>query len=197
MRIVGRVVGLLVIVALLLGCGGNNSATGGEVGLDLQAAPWQAGETANYRWLDRDGNEIGTAQVSFTEQEGAWVISQTDTIGNAQQVAEVRIDAQTLEPLGEHKTIQAANTQIEINTTYQDDKVDIQAIVNGEEQSASMNVPANALDNDQLLMTLRALPFAEGYEKKYTILVTQSALAVDLTVYRAGAGAGRGARRRV
>ncbi|NLG51579.1 MAG: DUF3108 domain-containing protein [Chloroflexi bacterium] len=180
MRIVGRIAGLLVVVALLLGCRG--AASGNGATLELGAAPWQAGDTANYVWLDQSGTEVGTAQVSFAEQEGAWVISQTDNIGTAQQVAEVRVDAETLEPLGEHKTIQAPNTEIEINTTYQDNEVDIQAIVNGEEQSASMDVPEGALDNDQLLMTLRALPFAEGYEAQVPVLVTQSALKVDLTV---------------
>jgi hypothetical protein len=53
--------------------------------------------------------------------------------------------------------------------------------VDGNSRSASLDVPANAVDNDQLLMTLRALPFAEGYAVDYVVVVAQNALKVDTT----------------
>jgi hypothetical protein len=42
-------------------------------------------------------------------------------------------------------------------------------------------VPENAVDNDQLLMTLRALPFSEGYITNYVIVNTINATKVNGT----------------
>jgi uncharacterized protein (DUF302 family) len=46
----------------------------------------------------------------------------------------------------------------------------------------AIDVPPNAIENDQLLMTLRALPFAEGYEGKLTTVVGQNVAKIDTTV---------------
>ena len=53
-----------------------------------------------------------------------------------------------------------------------------------------MDVPANILDNDQLLMTLRALPFAEGYEGSYVNVVGQNAAQIADNHPGSGQGAG-------
>jgi hypothetical protein len=60
--------------------------------------------------------------------------------------------------------------------------LDITATVNGKTTTASIDVPSNALDNDQLLMTLRALPFAQGYAADYVTVVAQNALRVNTTI---------------
>jgi hypothetical protein len=181
MRTLARAAWLLATITVVLACGTRPAPTREGSPLGLDAAPWEDGSTASYVWLDKNGTEIGTSEIAFARQDEAWVITQADKIGNLNQIAEVSVSAKTLEPLGEKKTIQAPNTDIKLTTTYRDGKVDIKADVNGKAQNASMNAPANAVDNDQLLMTLRALPFAEGYKASYAILVTQNALKVDLT----------------
>lgn len=171
---------LAALFALLVGC----SAAGGgsTVGLSLGSAPWNDGDKVRYDWVDKSGTQIGTGEFGFTKDGDVWVLSWADRVGALDQVAKVRIDSETLKPLGEEKTIKAEGTDAKIDTTYHDGKLDIKAVVNGENKSAAVDVPANAIDNDQLLMTLRALKFADGYEGKCVIVVGQSAAKVDTTV---------------
>ena len=45
-----------------------------------------------------------------------------------------------------------------------------------------IDVPANAIENDQLLMTLRALPFADGYQTRFVTVVGQSVAKIDTSI---------------
>jgi hypothetical protein len=87
----------------------------------------------------------------------------------------------TLEPVGEQKTITSPGNDIQLTSTYGEGKVDISAVVNGTTKTASVDVPENAIDNDQLLETLRALPFSEGYKVSYVIVNTMTATKIDGT----------------
>lgn len=153
-----------------------------EPGLGLQPAPWADGETSAYDVLSAAGSKIGTTQIGFEAAAGAWVIHESDQIVDLDQRWTIRVDAGTLRPLGQEKTIHTSATDATISTTYESGRLSIRAVVKGEQRSASLDVPSNSIDNDQLLMTLRALPFAEGYEVRYTTVVAQNALKVDTTV---------------
>ena len=195
-----RVVTLLLIIALVpvgaAACGsgpepattpGTAPATVGTTatqdgGLGLLPAPWQDGETADYDVLSASGNKIGTSQIAIAAQGDAWAVFESDKIVDLDQSWTIRIDAKTLRPLGQEKTIHTSATDATISTTYDGGKLSIKAVVKGEQRSASLDVPSNSIDNDQLLVTLRALPFAEGYEAKYTTVVAQNALKVGTTV---------------
>jgi hypothetical protein len=181
-------VGCLVAVALVLsGCGAAPTPTVGVSALGFGAAPWQNGSTADYHWQDdSSGVEIGTSHYSFGLDLGVWTITEKDTISGLDQLIEMRIDAASLAPLGETKVITTASSTVDLATTYENSKLSITAVVNGQTQSASLAVPANAVDNDQLLMTLRALPFGEGVKASYVVLVAQNALKVDTTVQVVG-----------
>ena len=48
--------------------------------------------------------------------------------------------------------------------------------------TASMDAPSDSLDNDQLLGTLRALRFADGYDGKYVNLFTSTARSLPTTI---------------
>lgn len=159
------------------------AATQASTGLGLDAAPWQNGSTASYEWFnDKSGAQIGTSQYSFALKNNVWTISGQDKIGELNQTVEMMVNAQTLEPIGEKKTIKSPSTNADITTTYKDGKLDISAVVNGKTSSASIDVPTNAIDNDQLLMSLQALPFAKGYKANYVVIVAQNALKVNTTV---------------
>jgi hypothetical protein len=158
-------------------------ATASSAGLGLEPAPWQDGTTVNYQWLDdASGAQIGTSEFSFFRTDGEWTVTEVDTIGDLDQTIEMRANADTLEPLGEKKTITTSSTNAEITTTYEDGTLSITAVVNGKTTSASIDVPSNAIDNDQFLMTLRALPFAEGYGTSYVVIVAQNALKVNTSI---------------
>jgi hypothetical protein len=190
---------LLAIAVLISGCGGAATPTGtsiastrststatapaGAGAMGLEGAPWQNGNTASYEWVDdASGSQLGTSQFTFASENNEWIITEDDRIGELDQRIEMRINLETLEPLGETKTIKTSTTSAEITTVYQGGKLDITAVVDGKTTTASIDVPANAIDNDQFLMTLRALPFAEGYTADYVVVVAQNALKVDTTI---------------
>jgi hypothetical protein len=152
-------------------------------GIGFAVAPWKDGEVASYDWQDKKGNKVGTSELSYQKDGNAWVLSAVDAFpGQVDQTAKVRVDAGTLAPLGEEKTIKASGTDATINTTYQNGKLDIKAKANGKDQAATVDVPANAIDNDQLLATLRALPFAANYELKTVIVNGANATKVNATL---------------
>ncbi|NLF03121.1 MAG: DUF3108 domain-containing protein [Anaerolineales bacterium] len=168
---------LMGLVVLLGGC----AQAGGE-GLGLGSAPWQDGRTVRYQWLDETDSEIGTSVISYTREGDVWVIAQSDQISGLDQTFEVRVAADTLAPVSEQKQVKTADTEFELTTRYEGGKLEIKAVVNGEDRTASVDVPANALDNDQLLVSLEALPFAEGYKGEVVVVVAQNALKVPMEV---------------
>jgi hypothetical protein len=193
-------IGILLSLALLTSaCGSAASATGtrtpaaastgtpaatqASAGLGLNAAPWQNGSGASYEWFDdKSGAQIGTSQYSFALKNNVWTISEQEKIGEVNQTIEMMVNDKTLEPVGEKKTIKTSNTTADITTSYKNGKLDISAVVNGKTSNASIDVPSNAIDNDQFLMSLRALPFAQGYKADYVVIVAQNALKVNTTV---------------
>ncbi len=175
--------GLFLALALLLGgCAiGNSPPT--TPGLGLDPAPWKAGDRLAYNVIDDKTSAVtGTIDLSFSQEGDAWVISETDRIADAEQQLAMRVSSTALAPLGEMKTIRFATTTAALSTTYAAGKVAIDINVNGTPDSTSLTVPSNAIDSDQLLMTLRALPFAQGYTTKYVVIVPQNAQKVNLSV---------------
>jgi hypothetical protein len=184
MKTIAYILALLCLVALavlLAACGGTAVPTQTVPDLGLEPAPWANGSTAAYQWLDTSGL-IGTSEYTFTLAADVWTITDRDLIGQLDQTIAMSVSATTLAPLGEKKSIHTSDSDVLLTTSYSNGKLNITADVNGQTQTASLDVPANSLDNDQLLMTLRALPFAQGYTTHYVIVVAQNALKVDTTV---------------
>ena len=173
-----RAAACLILVLALVGC-----ASQPGPGLALGEAPWRDGDKATYDWLDKSGNKIGTEELGFARDGSAWVLTSADRIGEAlDQSARVRVDATSLKPLGGEKRVKTKDTEATVKTSYHGGKADIEAIVNGANRSATMDVPSDSLDNDQLLATLRALKFADGYAGKYVNVVPSSALKINATI---------------
>jgi hypothetical protein len=180
-----RIFALFLIIALIFisACSSTSSTPPTATGLDLAPAPWSNGETDIYNWLDDASlSQIGTSTITITQQSTNWLIKEVDSIGQEAQTIEMTIATDTLEPVGEQKTIKTSTNDIQLTSVYSNGKVDITAIVNGTTQKASMDVPSNAVDNDQLLMTLRALPFSEGYSVTYVIASTMNATKTNGTI---------------
>lgn len=169
-------IALAALAVVVAACGSSAPA------LTLGAAPWKDGEKTLYDIVDKSGKKLGTSEFSFAKDGDAWLLTATDKAGQLDQTAKVRIDGSTLKPLGKEKTIKNASTDATLSITYSAGKVQIKAVVNGKDQSASIDFPANALENDQLLMTLRALPLAEGYQCLVVDVVPDTAAKVNTTV---------------
>ncbi len=177
-----RIVWVAMMLALALLAGACSAGAGKAAPLSLGTAPWQDGELLVYDIIDRQGNTLGTSTFGFAREGDAWLLTAADKAGQLDQVSKVRIDAATLKPLDKEKTVKNASTDATLNITYAEGKVQIAALVNGKEQNVSIDLPEHALENDQLLMTLRAMPFAEGYEGSLVDIVPDTASKVSLTV---------------
>jgi hypothetical protein len=175
-------ISLIIVLLFISACSSSTPTTAPASGLGLASAPWSNGESTNYDWLDdASGNNIGTSTITISLQTTNWYIKEVDTIGQTNQTIEMTIMVGTLEPVGEQKTITSPGNDIQLTSTYGEGKVDISAVVNGTTKTASVDVPENAIDNDQLLETLRALPFSEGYKVSYVIVNTMTATKIDGT----------------
>lgn len=139
--------------------------------------PWSDGEVTTYVITDRDNNEVGTAQMRASLSEGAWLLEQSVEAGATTDRVEFRAQADNLKPISEHRVITTNGQEIVIDTTYSGNKLSITAQTPDRgEQSAEIDVPADAYDNDQALYLWRTLPYAEGYEAAYTNIVAANAL---------------------
>lgn len=163
---------------------GSPSATQAAGALPIASVPWTDGEKDSYQWLEKSGKQIGTEQVSLTKAGDVWTQEVVDDISGTKQDAKVRVDAKTLQPLGEDKTISSSQGNVELHTEYKDGKITATAVVNGENKQGSTDLPADYIDNDQLLMTLRGIDFKQGQEVKFTLVVgaTLQKLATTVTV---------------
>lgn len=145
--------------------------------------PWTNGEKESYQWLDdKTGSQIGTEQVSFTKSGDVWTQEVTDDISGAKQDAKVQVDAKTLQALGEDKTITSSQGNAEIHTEYKDGKLTVSVTASDQTNHGSTDVPADYIDNDQLLMTLRGLDFQQGKQVKFTLVVAGTLQKVATTV---------------
>ena len=172
----------MAVLILLVLCLGVGCARPSAPPLALNPAPWQSGERLSYDWVNRNGEGIGTTEIAVAQEGEAWTITWADKVTGLDQTFTIRIRTDNLRPLGETKTVKAANTDATISTTYSGNKLQIEAVVNGQSRSASVDVPENALDNDQLLMTLRAAPFAEGYSAGLVTVVSANASRLNTTI---------------
>jgi hypothetical protein len=173
----GTLIVLVILAVVAAACSGANAPA-----LTLGAAPWQDGEKAVYDIVDTNGSKLGTSEFSFARDGDAWLLTTTTKTGQVEEAAKVRLDGATLRPLGKEKTIKNAGTDATLSITYSTGKVQMKAVVNGKEQNVAVGIPANVLENDQLLMTLRAIPFAAGYQGSLVTFVPESAAKVKTTV---------------
>jgi hypothetical protein len=155
-------ISLLLVLLFTSACSSAPTSSPPATGLGLAPTPWSNGETTDYEWLDdASGSQIGTSTITITQQTPNWIITEVDSIGQENQTIQMTINIETLKPVGEQKNITAD--------------------VNGTQKTASVDVPQNAVDNDQLLMTLRSLPFSEGYNATYVIVNTMNATLTNGT----------------
>ncbi len=182
---------LLILVSLIISaCGGSAAtpassvtATGGTAtGLSLAAAPWSATDRELFQQQGADGASVGTIEYTMANDGTNWVIREKDVVGQATIDGKMVIAGDTLKPISEDRSIKSTDSNVQLQTQYASGKLNITATVNGEKKTASVDVPADALDNDQLLTTLRALDLKEGLEETFTLVVSASAQVLPATV---------------
>lgn len=175
---------LLVILAALLvaGCGASATATPTAAPAPTgPAAPWGAGDRAEYS-IESNGTALGSLVFTTERKDDGHVIKTETSAGAVTDVSNVRVD-KDLKPIGNTRQVTGAGkADFTLMTVYDKGKLSIQAKTADGDKTATINVPADSWDNDQSLVSIRALPLADGYSFTYTNVVGASAAVVKTTI---------------
>ena len=170
---------LICLALLVVGCG----ATATPTPPAKASYPWGAGDRAEYT-IEGNGQPIGSLVFTTAAKETGYVLTTETTIGAIKDVSNVRVD-NDLKPIGATRQLTGAGqSDFTLMTIYDKGKLTIQAKTSTGDKSASVDVPADAWDNDQLLMSIRSLPLTDTYAYTLTNVVGANASMVktQLTV---------------
>ncbi|MCC7353098.1 MAG: DUF3108 domain-containing protein [Anaerolineae bacterium] len=161
---------LLTVTILLAAC--SKPATG----LTLKA-PWGNDPEHNEYVITRaaDGKEVGSATIDIRREGNAYVLDQRFTLGIMDDKIVMRVRADNLRPLSGTREIIGTANDFSLVTTYSDGKMTVKAKTKEGDKAATINVPADSLDNDSALMVFRGIPWAEGWEGTFTNVVAANA----------------------
>jgi hypothetical protein len=163
---------------LLAACSSGSNGPTSDV---FSSAPWRDGEVLNYVVRDNDNNNLGRDTLSV-EINGA-TTTVTQLFANSERRDESAVDVNTADfkPLKGHREIVTPAETDVLDWEYTEDGV---LIRHNEDRQTGLSVPEHSYDNDTSLFLWRTLPFAEGYEARYTTIITnfRSRQTVELRV---------------
>lgn len=158
----------LIVLLLTTAC----QVAGGEP-LPL-TVPWGDQEEAVYSIRDQQGNEVGTGIWAIRRTEEGYEIHATFALGKVKDDISLIVRASDLKPIHGKRALTGTTNDFTLNTTYTDGALHISAQTKDGERSANLRLPVDAYDNDQLLVTLRALPYSDDYVARFTTIVPAS-----------------------
>lgn len=161
---------LLLSLPLIGGCGPEPQP------VDLNAV-WQAGEVSRYDITAKDGSLVGTAAWKVRRDENNWVLIHVGKDGVEE--GEMILD-EKLKPIRGWRKKGALRT----DTTFTPEEIVVTKTgEDAEKTSTTIARPTGALDNEQVLQTFRALPFAPGYEASYSNISVSGAVPFTASVH--------------
>lgn len=170
---------VICLALLVVGCG----ATATPTPPAKASYPWGAGDRAEYT-IEGNGQPIGSLVFTTAAKETGYVLTTETTIGAVKDVSNVKVD-NDLKPIGATRQLTGAGqSDFTLMTIYDKGKLTIQAKTSAGDKAASIDVPADAWDNDQLLMSIRSLPLSDTYVYTLTNVVGANAslIKTQLTV---------------
>jgi len=166
---------VLILCFALVGCAPKESIV-------ISAIPWPDEEETIYTIQNQTGNTIGGGNLTIAREGESYILGQFWEIGEVKQSISIRVASDDLKPISENQTIVSPQGEFKVNTTYVDNKLKIEAETPQGPQSAEMDVPEDAYDNDEVLFLFRAIPFEEGYQATYTNVVASTAQKPKVTI---------------
>jgi tRNA splicing ligase len=169
---------VMLALALVVGCGASAPTPTPAAKL---VVPWGAGDRAEYT-IEMDGKTLGALVFTTQRKDDGYVVMTETSAGEVKDVSNVRVD-KDLKPIGNTRQITGAGkADFTLMTVYDKGKLTIQAKTADGDKSATIDAPADSWDNDQSLVSIRALPLAEGYQFTYTNIVGASATALKTKI---------------
>ena len=148
----------------------------------ISTIPWPDEEETRYTIQNRTGDTIGNGTLTIVKEGKTYILGQYWEIGEVKQTISLKVASDNLKPISEQQTILSPQGEIKIDTTYAGNKLNIEAETPQGAQTAEIDVPADAYDNDEVLFLYRALPFKEGYQATYTNVVASTAQKPKVTI---------------
>lgn len=165
-----------LVAVLLAGCGGAPTPT--PVALRI---PWGQGDQAQYE-LQAGGKTIGSFTMTTSSSDSGYTFLIKTVAPPITDTSQVTVD-KNLRPLATQRELQGSpQSDFALKTEYRSGKLYIQARTAAGDKSATINVPANVWDNDQVLASIRALPLTDNYEYSFVTIVGASAQTLQTTV---------------
>jgi Protein of unknown function (DUF3108). len=174
-KLLGVLVVTLALCFALVGCAPGKPLT-------ISAIPWSDEEETSYIIQDQTGNTTGSGNLTITKEGESYILGQYWAIDEVKQTLSIKVASDSLKPICENQTIVTPEGEFKINTTYTDNKLKIEAETPQGPQSAEIDVPDDAYDNDEILFLFRAIPFEEGYQSTYTNIVASTAQKPKVTI---------------
>lgn len=150
--------------------------------------PWRDHETARYRMVDDDGNEVGDATLTIEREGQVYVLRSTFDSGRTTDASEVRADAATLKPLRVSRTIVSEDETTEFTAVYRPDEglVELTERSDGDERTNPLRLPEHYYDNETSLFLWRTIDLREGYESAYNAVLSTQRRTVPVTLRVSG-----------
>lgn len=174
----------LLVALILLGVASLiwvNCATGVPT-LEVSDIPWPNTEETTYILEDQQGNTLGSIVLTIEKEDNTYLFTQSLVISPVTDDLAIRVNAQNLKPISETRIIDSPQGRVEITTSYSDSKLTIEVVTAEGPQSAEIDIPDDAYDNDEVLFLFRALPFKVGYSATYTNVVAANATKPKVTI---------------
>jgi hypothetical protein len=173
---------IALIAALAAAC--STSPTPSATSTELKLSPpWIGNEHFEYNLLsDQDGSPIGSGTIDVRPSSTATSIEQLYQIGKVTQHIIGTIDPQSLRPISGEQQVTGSQKDFSLVTTYQNNTLTIKATTAQGEKDFTIGVAPDSIDNDSVLMTLRAFPLADGYTTSFNTVVGASALQINSTL---------------
>ncbi len=174
---------LIIIAALAAACT-NASPTSTATTTELKLSPpWTGNEHFEYNLLDdKDGSSIGAGTIDVRPSSTATSIEHLYQIGKVTQHIISIVDPHSLHPISGEQQVTGSPNDFSLVTTYLSNTLTIKATTVQGEKDFTIDVAPDSIDNDSVLMVVRAFPLAAGSTTSFDIVVGASAQQVKSTV---------------
>ncbi|MBI4759471.1 MAG: DUF3108 domain-containing protein [Chloroflexi bacterium] len=144
------------------------------------SVPWPYLEQTEYVLYDKDGKEIGQTTWTITKEGETYILGEKTRIGSLHDEKLVTVQATDLKPIKSTWQRRGTPADFSLEAEYKGDKLIVKARTKDGDKGVTIGVPADAYDNDEGLMMIRALPLSEGFSTAYTNVVPATASSLKL-----------------
>ncbi|HXF50886.1 MAG TPA: DUF3108 domain-containing protein [Dehalococcoidia bacterium] len=179
---------LPLVISLAVACAAPEEAPQVQTSDVVAGIPWPDRETARYRMVDDDGNDVGDATLSIERDGEQYVLRSSFDSGRTTDDSEVRVDAATLKPLRVTRTIVSEDETTEFTAVYRPDEdiVELTEKTDGDQRTNPLRLPDHYYDNETSLFLWRTIELRDGYEGAYNAVLSTRRRTVPVTLRVSG-----------